>query len=172
MILLASVLFSLFAALRGSAHWEDYLQFFNATPFKISDPLFDRDIGFYIFQIPFLKNIYRWLMTVLAISAAASAFLYLLRRSFQFIPPSDCASPRRPETPGHSGRRPILVGTWGAWLELSDLLFTKRGVVFGPGYTDVTTQISGPKNPNGGHDRLRPHLLSPRVPAGLAASPP
>ncbi len=32
-------------------------------------------------------------------------------------------------------------GIFGAWLDLNDLLFTKRGVVFGPGYTDVTTQI-------------------------------
>ena len=40
LILLASVLFSLFAALRGSAHWEDFLQFFNATPFRFPIPCF------------------------------------------------------------------------------------------------------------------------------------
>lgn len=141
-ILLASVLFSLFAALRGSAHWEDYLQFFNATPFQISDPLFSRDIGFYVFQIPFLKTLYRWAMIILAISAVASGLLYFLRRSFQFIPPKELRV-----APAARTHLSILiaclffVGAGGAWLELNEILFAKRGVVFGPGYTEVTTQL-------------------------------
>ena len=56
LILLGAVIFSLFAALRGSAQWENYLRFFQATPFGIADPLFNRDIGFYVFQFPFLKH--------------------------------------------------------------------------------------------------------------------
>jgi hypothetical protein len=35
----------------------------------------------------------------------------------------------------------FFVGTGGAWLELNEILFIKRGVVFGPGYADVTTQL-------------------------------
>ena len=97
LILVASVLFSLFAALRGSAHWEVFLQYFNATPFQISDPLFNRDVGFYVFQIPFLKMLYGWLMTVLAITTVASGLIYFLRRSFQVHPlPRLSAWPRQP----------------------------------------------------------------------------
>jgi len=142
LILLASVLFSLFAALRGSAHWEVFLQFFNATPFQISDPLFNRDIGFYVFQIPFLKTIYGWLMTVLAITTVASGLIYFLRRSFQFIPPKTLRVAPAAQT--HLAALIaclFFVGIFGVWLELNDILFAKRGVVFGPGYTETTTQL-------------------------------
>ena len=142
LILLGSVLFSVFAALRGSAQWENYLRFFNATSFGITDPLFKRDIGFYVFQFPFLKHLYGWLMTVLILTTIAAALLYFFRRSFQFIPPRTVQV-----APAARTHLAVLiavlffVGTWGAWLELNEILFSKRGVVHGPGYTDVTTQL-------------------------------
>jgi uncharacterized membrane protein (UPF0182 family) len=142
LIFLGSILFSLFAAMRGSAQWENFLQFFNATSFGIFDPLFRRDIGFYVFQFPFLKHVYGWLMTVLILTALATALIYFIRRCFQFIPPRTLRV-----APAARIHLAILVavlffvGTWGAWLELNEILFSKRGVVFGPGYTDVTTQL-------------------------------
>jgi uncharacterized protein len=142
LILLASVLFGLFAALRGAAHWETFLQYFNATSFQISDPLFNRDIGFYVFQIPFLKTIYGWLMTVLAITTVASGLVYFIRRSFQFIPPKTLRV--APAARTHLAALVaclFFVGIFGVWLELNDILFAKRGVVFGPGYTETTTQL-------------------------------
>ena len=142
LIFFGSLLFSLFAALRGSAQWENYLRYFQGTPFGISDPLFNRDIGFYVFQFPFLKHLYGWLMTVLILTTLATALIYFIRRCFQFTPPRTVRV-----TPAARIHLAILiaalffVGTGGAWLELNELLFTKRGVVFGPGYTDVTTQL-------------------------------
>jgi len=141
-ILFGSILFSLFAALRGAAQWENYLRFFNATSFNISDPLFHRDISFYIFQFPFLKHLYSWFMTVLILTTVATVLLYLVRRNFQFIPPQTLRV-----APAARNHLAILiaglffVGTWGTWLELLGILFTKRGVVFGAGYTEVTTQL-------------------------------
>ena len=142
LIFFASLLFSLFAALRGSAQWEDFLRYFQGTAFGISDPLFNRDIGFYVFQFPFLKHLYGWLMTVLILTTLATALVYFVRQCFQFTPPRTVRV-----TPAARIHLAILiavlffVGTGGAWLELNELLFTKRGVVFGPGYTDVTTQL-------------------------------
>jgi uncharacterized membrane protein (UPF0182 family) len=143
LILLASLLFSLFAALRGSAQWESYLRFFHPTPFGIADPLFNRDIGFYVFQFPFLKHLYGWLMTVLILTTLATGFFYFLRKSFHFVPPQTlrvAAAARR-----HLAVLAALlffVGTWGVWIAMTEILFSKRGVVFGPGYTDVTAQLT------------------------------
>jgi uncharacterized membrane protein (UPF0182 family) len=142
LILLGSILFSLFATLRGSAQWENYLRFLHATPFGLSDPLFNKDIGFYVFQLPFLKYLYGWLMTVLILTAIGTALIYFMRRSFQFIPPRTLRV--APAARTHIAiliAAIFLVGTGGVWVELNEILFTKRGVVFGPGYTDVTTQL-------------------------------
>ena len=142
LILMGSLLIGLFAAANGSAQWENLLLFLNPSPFGVTDPLFEKDIGFYVFQLPFLLHLFGWLKFVLIVTAAATGFIYLLRRSFLFIPPRIWKF-----APAARVHIAILValfffwGVFGAWLDLNDLLFTKRGVVFGPGYTDVTTQL-------------------------------
>jgi uncharacterized membrane protein (UPF0182 family) len=142
LILIGALLFALFVGANGSAQWENLLLFMNPTPFGVSDPLYQKDVGFYVFQFPFLLHIYGWLKFVLLVTAAATLFLYLIRKSFLFIPPRiwKIAPPARI----HLALLIALFffwGVFGAWLDLNDLLFTKRGVVFGPGYTDVTTQL-------------------------------
>jgi uncharacterized membrane protein (UPF0182 family) len=141
LIIAGSFLIGLFAAVNGTAQWESLLLFLNPTPFGVQDPLFMRDIGFYVFQFPFLMHLNGWLKFVLIVTAVATGFVYLVRRSFLFIPPGSGRSPGRPDPSVHP-RRPLLIwGVFGTWMDLNELLFTKRGVVFGPGYTDVTTQI-------------------------------
>lgn len=142
LILLGSLLFSVFAGMRGAGQWENYLRYLNATPFGLADPLFNRDISFYVFQFPFLKYLYGWLMTVFIITTLATALVYFLRRSFQFTPPrwGRITKPARCHLT-ILGASLFFLGTWGVWLELIEILFSKRGVVFGPGYTDVHTQI-------------------------------
>lgn len=142
LILLGSIIFALFAALRGSAQWEVFLRYLNTTPFGIKDPLFNRDISFYVFQLPFLKYLYSWLMTVLILTTLATGLLYFMRRSFQFIPPQTFRV-----SPAARAHMAVLVavlfflGTLGAWIALNEVLYSKRGVVFGPGYTDVNIQV-------------------------------
>lgn len=142
LILTVSLFLSAFAALNGADQWEPFLRFFNATPFGVADPLFQRDIAFYVFQLPFLKQIYGWLMMVIAVTGLATGLIYFLRRSFIFIPPRtwQVAPPARRHLAVVASLL-FFVGVFGFWLSLSELLFVKRGVVFGPGYADVTTQI-------------------------------
>src|SRR5664280_3394003 len=40
LILIGSLLFSLFAALSGSSQWENFLRFLNVSSFGVTDPLF------------------------------------------------------------------------------------------------------------------------------------
>jgi uncharacterized protein len=137
-----SGIFSLFAALQSTGQWENLLLFFNATPFGVSDPLFGRDIGFYVFQLPFLQHVYGWLMGVLVLAALGTAFIYLLRRSLLFVPPRSLQL--APAARAHLLAllaALFFLATMGFWLDLNTLLYVKRGVVFGPGYTDATTQI-------------------------------
>jgi uncharacterized membrane protein (UPF0182 family) len=45
------------AALRSAAAWETVLKFLNPTPFDTVDPIFERDLSFYIFRLPLLQGI-------------------------------------------------------------------------------------------------------------------
>jgi uncharacterized membrane protein (UPF0182 family) len=140
--LIASVIFSLFAALQAAPQWEHLLRFLKATPFGVSDPLFGRDIGFYVFQLPLLRYVYGWLMSVLILTALVTGFIYLLRRSLLFIPPRGLQWAPAPRMHLLAfGAAFFFLAAMGFWLDLNEILYVKRGVVFGPGYTDVTTQL-------------------------------
>ena len=142
LILIGSLVFAIFAALVGSGQWENFLRFYNVSSFGVTDPLFQRDIGFYVFRLPFLNDLYAWLMFVLIFTTISTAFLYFVRRAFHFALPRTLQA--APAARVHLSILLALiffVAIFGLWLALNGLLFVKRGVVFGPGYTDVTTQL-------------------------------
>jgi len=141
-VLIVSLFFSAFAALSGANQWENVLRFFNASSFGVADPLFQRDVGFYVFRLPFLKHLSGWATLVIIVTAAAAGLLYFLRRAFLFAPPHTWRA--APAARGHLGLLAALfffAVALGSWISLNEVLFVKRGVVFGPGYTDVTTQL-------------------------------
>lgn len=140
--LIVSLILTLFISLNGVSQWENALLFFNGVPFGINDPLFQQDVGFYIFRLPFLEYIYSWVKISILFTIIATGAVYFFRRAFLFIPPR--IRHIAPVTRTHLLSLLAILFFWsvfGTWLELKDLLFIKRGVVFGPGYTDVTTQV-------------------------------
>jgi uncharacterized protein len=142
MILIVSLALSYFAAQLSAAGWEQFLRYIKTSPFGIKDPVFGRDIGFYVFQLPFLHQAYGFLIGALVMTFLATGFVYLVRRSLLFIPPRTLQL--SPVARNHMTAllaALFLTATLGFWLDLADILYVKRGVVFGPGYTDVTTQV-------------------------------
>lgn len=136
------LVFALFAGMQGAAQWDLFQRFIKSTPFGINDPIFGRDIGFYIFKLPFLQQIHATLLTVLVISAMSAGFIYFARRALIIIPPRTVRL-----LPGARTHALILLAAFfltavlGFWIDLAALLNVKRGVVFGAGYTEATTQI-------------------------------
>lgn len=141
-VLVLAIVFSIFAGMYGFSQGESFLLFFNGLPFRLNDPIFQRDISFYIFQLPLIRHCFGWLKAVLILSCFATAFLYLIRGAFSFIPPTSFFA-----APAAKRHLLFLIAilffffAFGFWLDLSDLPFVKRGVVYGAGYTDATTQV-------------------------------
>jgi len=54
-VAVAATLVGLFAGLSAQGRWSQWLLFRNAQKFGVEDPEFKVDIGFYIFQLPFLR---------------------------------------------------------------------------------------------------------------------
>ena len=142
LILVVSLLLGLFAALAGASQWENLLLYFNGVPFGANDPLFGKDIGFYVFQLPLLNHIFGWFVSLNLFTLVATAVVYVIRKAVIIRPPQFFSL-------APAAKRHLLIlaslfffwGVFGSWLSLNEILFTKRGVVFGPGYTDVTTQL-------------------------------
>ncbi len=62
----------------ASNQWETLLKFINGVPFGLEDPLFKKDIGFYIFTLPFYKFLYRFSFLLIFFSFLMALALYVL----------------------------------------------------------------------------------------------
>ena len=63
----------LVAARFGWESWELFQLFLYQVPFGVTDPVFGRDVGFYVFTLPFLELV-EWLALVLVLGSLAGTF--------------------------------------------------------------------------------------------------
>ncbi len=136
-----SVTLALVAGWVGTARWELVLKALNPTPFGIRDPLFDQDVAFYVFRLPLWTSLYDWLMGVLILSGLATIAVSYCTRGIE-VSSSAVSVSRR--TRGHLlslAALLLLLKAAGYRLAMFDLLFSRRGVAFGAGYSDVNAQL-------------------------------
>ena len=112
MLLPAALIIGLIAAPQATSNWELLPLFLNPMPFSLNDPLFDVDIGFYVFRLPMLLKIYNWLTFVLAFALLASVAVYLLYRGIIYGPRgvvfSACARKHLVVLPTHLQRKRVF----------------------------------------------------------------
>ncbi len=77
--LLLSVIFGAIAA----SEWETWLRFSNSTPFGTLDPVYNKDVSFYVFRLPFYNFLHGWLLGAAVVSLLATVGLYFVNFSLQ-----------------------------------------------------------------------------------------
>jgi uncharacterized protein len=131
----------LVVGLQASGLWETFLLWRNRSPFGQRDALFNRDVAFYVFELPFLRAVFGWLFTTLVLTTIlVAAGHYILGG----IRPQAETNRVAAQAQSHLS---VLLGiivalkAWGYWLDKYQLLFSSRGVVAGASYTDVKAQL-------------------------------
>ncbi len=138
-VILGTALLSLIFGMVAQGNWETVLRFFNGQPFGIVDPVFNREISFYVFSLPFLHFMRSWLLGALIVILIGSAGVYFIsyavqRHKFDFAKP----------VLAHTGGLVVAIlglFVWGYWLGIWELVFSERGVAFGASYTDIHAQL-------------------------------
>lgn len=127
--------------------WEMALKYVYGGEFGVTDPLFQRDVGFYVFRLPLLQYLYRFGVGLISLAFLAVTVLYALAGAFHWDPLS-----WRLEVKARARHHlAVLAGVlllWRAWgyrLEAYQLLYSTRGAIFGAGYTDVHVSLVGLK---------------------------
>jgi uncharacterized membrane protein (UPF0182 family) len=148
LILAAAV--SMPAALTAGASWMTVLQFLNSLPFGLTDPQYNLDIGFYIFNMPFYWLVYRVVSTWLIINLIVTAAHYVIYfpRGIEIITEGlrstriFSGAERRGLT--HIG---VFLGLSIAWqavqykLSAYELLSSQTGSVIGAGAADIGAKL-------------------------------
>ncbi len=127
--------------LQAAGQWQTYLLFTHQVPFGQTDPLFGEDLGLYVFTLPFLVTIKRWLFTAIVLAAAVSAVLYVANQEVRIEPNRFSVTPAARRHLLWLGAAAALVVAWGYRLDQYQLLYSRRGVMFGAGYADIHARL-------------------------------
>jgi uncharacterized membrane protein (UPF0182 family) len=134
-------LFSLLFGWIVHYNWAKVLQYFHPTAFNYSEPLFGKDIGFYIFSLPVWELLELWWMGLFLFGFIAVSLNYLLSADSlsQGIFPGFSSQQQR-HLYGMGGLLMLLVAL-SYWLSRYELVYSKQGVSYGASYTDVNAQL-------------------------------
>jgi hypothetical protein len=138
----AAFLAFLFSAAIGS-RWLDILAFLHQRPFGIAEPLFGRDVAFYIFTLPVFRVAQNMVFLLLVAAIIILSIVYMTSGGLE-IAENRLRFRERPlrHLAVHAALL-FLALAWGYRLDLYDLVYSHRGVVFGASYTDVHAQALG-----------------------------
>ena len=132
---------SLASGLRATAHWETVLGYLNAVPFEATDPLFGRDLAFFVFVLPLWRLLHGWAITLMTGTIVLTFVVYVLQRSLVL-------TTRGPRLAAGARTHLLILGAAalalkgiGFWLDRFDLVFSPRGIVFGASYTDIYASL-------------------------------
>ncbi len=135
------VIVTLMTGLEAAGHWDQYLSFVNATAFGVKDPVFGRDVSFYVFGMPFLNFLYRNAMSAVTMGFVVSLFVYMMKRGFVITGKWIYFKPSFYVHLSLLGCVLFLVRAAGYVLMIYGMMYTSRGYLAGPGYVDVHVRV-------------------------------
>jgi len=140
-LLPGALILGILAGMHTAGQWETVLRFLNAQPFGAQDPLFGRDIGFYVFRLPLLDTLYGWALAALGIAFLLTVATYVLHRGIQITPRGPAVVPHARAHLLTLAALILIVKAGGYYLNTYHLLLSPTGIVFGAGYTDITVNL-------------------------------
>lgn len=136
LLVIAAAVLALLTGATMAPYWERFLRYFNQVPFGQADPIYNNDIGFYVFSLPAHKLVRGWLLSLVVFSFLGSGLIYWLSGVFS-IAENKVSFTRGVKIHLYAlvvvG---LLIKMWDYRLQMYNLLFSQQGLVFGAGYTD------------------------------------
>ncbi len=121
--------------------WNAFLRYWRQTPFSLTDPIFLKDIGFYVFSYPIHLFLQKWLICTSIIITLLVGIIYLKDKALHLAKGSYIFTRRAKVHLSVLAGFLLLLIAWNRRLKSLELLYSQRGVVFGAGYTDMNAQL-------------------------------
>ncbi|NUR52494.1 MAG: UPF0182 family protein [Hamadaea sp.] len=143
-LVLPAAVVALLFGLGAQGQWQTWLLFRNAQPFGQTDPLFHRDIGYYVFELPFWQFLLGLGFTLITLTLLGSTAMHVIYGAVRLRGRGDRITP---------GARTHLTALIAAYVGLKAIAYEldKSALVLdgnstydfnGAGYTDVHAVVS------------------------------
>lgn len=138
---LIAAVFAFGAGIATIGQWQNWLLFANAQKFGTTDPQFHKDVGFYIFEMPFIEFLISWIMISLIVITVVIGIMHYLSGGIR----GQKARPRvRPAVKVHLSILLALMALTkavGYYYGRYRLVNSTNGYVQGATYTDVHARL-------------------------------
>lgn len=141
-----------------ATRWDTVLRYANSYSFSATDPVFGKNIAFYIYQLPFYELLVAFATLLATLAFITAATLHILYRPKPEQPDVDEEVIGAPQTIGISdyvdhlkkhaytqlsiiGAAYLLVAAAGHLLARYQLLYNTNGAVYGIGYAQAAVQL-------------------------------
>jgi uncharacterized membrane protein (UPF0182 family) len=149
------IIIALMIGSAASSNWSMILRYFHPKSFGISDPIFGRDVAFYVFSLPFYLFLKNWLMGFIVFSGVVAILVYRKANLINMEMGTIQAQDQKVQLPNklridlpvrkHLSILGIIIAVlliWGYWLKRYVLLYSTVGPAFGASYTDIHVQLT------------------------------
>lgn len=140
-LIVLGVVLTAFAGSVAASHWDTYQMWAHGTPFGQKDPQFHKDIGFYVFDYPWLRFLTSFSFAMIVIAVLATVFMHYVFGGIRF-------AGRGPSfTRAAQVHLSILIGigvllrALSYWLDRFGLAVGSSSLFDGIGYTDAHARI-------------------------------
>jgi hypothetical protein len=136
-----SLVIGLFAGLGTRAQWNNWILFRNGSTFGIKDPQFHKDLGFFVFQLPFINFLINWFFVAIVITAVVTVIAHYLNGGIRL------QSQTQRVTPQVKAHISVLLGALALvkavsyWFARYQLDLSTAHVVNGATYTSVHANL-------------------------------
>ncbi len=148
---LVSIFFSYIFA---SNYWYRILEFTNSTAFNLSDPIFNKDISFYVFKLPLIQSLYSSIISLLVILVIITFIIYIsfsakdkMQDKVVNINNKSFKSFKSGIT-NFAGKQLAVLSAlimlfiaFGYMINAWNLVYSPQGAAFGASYTDMKVSL-------------------------------
>src|SRR5437867_1435834 len=128
----------------AAGSWLGVLQFLHPTPFGVTDAVFGRDVGYYVFTVPVIAGALGLITTLTTFALVAAIGLYVLRRDVVVF---ERRVTVEPSARLHLALLIALLFLLAAlrvyFVRLPGLLYSTTGPLAGASYADLHAQLTG-----------------------------
>ncbi len=138
---LIAFVMAIVAGLNATGEWQKYLLFAHSQPFHVTDPVFHKDVSFYVFTLPFVQFIVTWLLVALVVILIVTTGFHYLNGGIRATRVSPRVVPRVKAHLSVIGAGIALMKAAGYVIAKWELVNSTNGYVQGAGYTDVHARM-------------------------------
>ena len=140
-VLWGCLVLAFFNGLGMSSQWQTFRLALASVPFPYSDPQFNRNVGFFVFELPAYNALSNWLTGVLILTAVLTLAVHVIDGAIQ---PWAKFKGFAPHVKAHlSVLMAFIVLAWGFryWISIWELNYSRAARSSVPSYTDVHAQL-------------------------------